>query len=195
VNRLRLPGAAANLMKILHMLFALASILMIVSGCVSPDLSQSRHFDSLTIQGTPQFDEQVEKALALLKAQSPAGYATVTRYIGIVQQYKHSGMEVHHRPPIFQFNGNSAYVSVTWCAGVIAHDSFHSKLYFDYKKQHPWVIRVPGEVYGGEQAERACLEHQLSVLKDIAAPTSEIDWCRQCQTNRYWEVKYQNRSW
>src|ERR1035438_3563461 len=150
-------------MKILHMLFALASILMIVSGCVSPDLSQSRHFDSLTLQGTPRFDEQVEKALALLKAQSPAGYATVTNYFGIVQQYKHSGMEVHHRPPIFQLNGNSAYVSVTWCAGVIAHDSFHSKLYFDYKKQHPWAIWVPGEVYGGERAERSCLEHQLSV--------------------------------
>jgi hypothetical protein len=184
-------------MKISRMLFKLAFILMIVSGCASADLVQPGHFDSVAIQGTPQFDEQVEKALALLKARSPAGYATVTNYIGIVQQNAHSGMEVHHDPPIFQLNTNSAYVSVTWCAGVIAHDSFHSKFYFDYKKQHPRAIRVPDDVYGGEQAERACLEHQISVLTDIGAPASEIDWCRQCetQTNQYWKVKYQNRNW
>jgi hypothetical protein len=184
-------------MKIPRPIFALTAILMICCGCVSPDLSKSRHFDSLAIQGTPQFEEQVEKALALLKAQSPAGYATVTNYIGIVQQDKHSGMEVHHKPPIFQLNSNSVYFSVTWCAGVIAHDSFHSKLYFDYKRQHPWAMWVPNDNYGGKQAERACLEHQMSVLTDIGAPVSEIDWCRQCetQTNQYWKVKYKNRDW
>jgi len=184
-------------MKISRMVFKLAFILMIVGGCASPDSSQSRHFDSISIRGTPQFDEQVEKALTLLKTQSPAGYAIVTNYIGIVQQYEHSGMEVHHNPPIFQLNTDSAYVSVTWCAGVIAHDSFHSKFYFEYKKQHPWAIRVPDDIYSGEQAERACSEHQMSVLKDIGAPASEVDWCRQCetQTNQYWKVKYQNRNW
>jgi hypothetical protein len=184
-------------MNISRLGFQLAFLLLIVSGCASIDSSQSTHFDSLTIRGTPEFDEQVEKALALLKARSPTGYATVTNYIGIVQQHEHSGMEVHHKPPIFQLNVNSAYVSVTWCAGVIAHDSCHSKFYFEHKKQHPWAICVPDDIYRGEQAERACLEHQIAVLKAIGAPASEIDWCRQCetQTNQYWKVKYQNRNW
>ena len=177
------------------MAFAITTILMVVSGCVPPDGYQPRHFDSLVIQGTPKFDEQVEKALTLLKAQSPAGYATVTNYIGIIEEYKHSGMDVRHKPPCFQLNGYSAYYSVSWCAGVIAHDSFHSKLYFDYKKQHPRAIWVPSKVDGGEVAERACLEYQLAVLKEIAAPANEIDWCRQSQTNRYWEVKYEHRNW
>ena len=182
-------------MKVLRTVFAFTTILMIVNGCVSPDLSKSRHFDSLAIQGTPQFDEQVEKALALLKAQSPTAYATVTNYVGIVQEDKHSGMEASHKPPIFQLDGRSAYYSVTWCAWVIAHDSFHSKLYHDHKKEHPRAIWVGKRVWKGEEAERLCLEHQLGVLRDIAAPASEIDWCRQCQTNRYWEVKYRNRNW
>lgn len=102
----------------------------------------------------------------LLRERSRDGYATVTNYIGIIQEHEHSGMQVHQSPPVFQLNGNSAYYSVTWCAGVIAHDSIHSKLYFDYKKQHPWSLWVPARTYGGDDAEHACLEHQLSVLKD-----------------------------
>jgi hypothetical protein len=184
-------------MKTSVFVVAIALIVAVLSGCKSPDAFPPKHFDNLVIQGTPKFDEQVEQALALLKARSPQGYATVTNYVGIIQEFEHSGMQVHHRPPIFQLNGTSAYYSVSWCAGVIAHDSFHSKLYFDYKKQHPWALRVPPGIYGGEQGERACLDHQLFVLKDIGAPTNEIEWCRQSanQTNQYWKVKYKDRNW
>jgi hypothetical protein len=184
-------------MKFSLTVFELAFILAIAAGCASPDLSKSGQFDSLTLQGTPQFDEQVEKALALLKTRSPAGYATVTNYIGIIQQNEHSGMDVHHKPPLFQLNDHSASYSVTWCAGVIAHDSYHSKLYFDYKQQHPRALLVPDDIYGGERAERACLEHQISVLKAVGAPASEIAWCQQCetQTNKYWDVRYNQRNW
>ena len=182
-------------MKVLPMILASMTTLAVVSGCSSPSKSPLKRFDSLSIQGTPKFEAQVEKALALLKAQSPAGYATVTNYVGIVRENKHSGMEVHHKPPVFLLNGNSAYYSISWCAGVIAHDSFHSKLYFDYKKQHPEARWVPKTVDRGEEAERACLQHQLAVLKDIAAPASEMDWCRQSVTNQYWLVKYRNRNW
>ena len=184
-------------MKIMRFIFALATAMLRVSGCASRELTPAGHFDSLVIQGTPPFVDQVEQSLALLKARAPAGYAIVTNYVGIIQQYQHSGMEVHNHPPIFQLNTNSAFASVTWCAGVIAHDSFHSKLYFDFKRQHPEVKWIPDKTYGGEQAERVCLAHQLLVLIDIGAPDREIAWCRQCQTqtNAYWQVKYKNRSW
>jgi hypothetical protein len=178
-------------------LFALAFIL-VVSGCKSHQPIPSKRFDSIAIEGTPKFDEQVEKALTLLKARSHDGYATVTNYIGIIQEYEHSGMQVHHAPPVFQLNTNSAFYSVTWCAGVIAHDSIHSKLYFDYKQRHPWSLWVPAKVHGGDDAEHVvCMEHQLSVLKQIGAPTNEIAWCLQCETdtNRYWKVKYRDRDW
>jgi hypothetical protein len=175
------------------LVFTLATIFAIC-GCKSPDTTRGRHFDTLIIQGTPQFQEQVTKALTLLKTRSRDGYATATNYIGIIQQHEHSGMEVHRRPPVFQLNDKSANYSVTWCAGVIAHDSIHSKLYFDYKKQHPWLWVRP-EIHSGENAELACIEHQLAVLKDIGAPTNEIDWCRQSKTNEYWKVKYRNRNW
>lgn len=177
--------------------FAFALILL-VSGCKSPVSSPStERFDNLTIQGSPQFREQVANALALLKSKSPQGFEIVTNYVGLIEQHEHSGMQVHHNPPVFQLNDKSAFYSLTWCAGVIAHDSFHSKLYFDYKKQHSWSLWVPPGVHGGAKAEHACLQHQLAVLQNIGAPTNEIDWCRQSatQTNKYWEVKYKNRNW
>jgi hypothetical protein len=176
---------------------AIAIVLAVVTGCKSPTPSPFRHFDNLVIQGSLRFDEQVEKSLTLLKTSAHAAYANVTNYVGIILEHEHSGMEVHHNPPIFQLNGNSAFYSVTWCAGVIAHDSYHSKLFFDYKKQHPWSLWVPAETHGGARAERDCLEHQLQVLKDIHAPTNEIAWCQQCltQTNQYWKVKYKDRNW
>lgn len=184
-------------MKMAHLTLVLALIVLINGGCKSHTPSQSKRFDTVAIQGTPKFDEQVAVALALLKSRSADGYATVTNYIGIIQEHEHSGMEVHHKPPIFQLNGSSAYYSRTWCAGVIAHDSFHSKLYFDYKRQHPWSLWVKPGVYGGAAAEHACLQHQIAVLKDIGAPTNEITWCQhvETETNKYWEVNYKNRNW
>lgn len=95
--------------------FAIAFLLLIVSGCKSPDLSKSKHFDNVIIQGAPQFEEQVEKALVLLKTQSPHGYATVTNYIGMIQQHEHSGMNVHHKPD-FPTQGNVRFLfSVLVC--------------------------------------------------------------------------------
>lgn len=187
--------AESNPMKISKIVLAFAVVLIGICGCKSTNGYQTEHFESVVIQGTRKFDNAVENALALLKSKSPSGYATVTNYIGRIQEHDHSGMKVGRRPPVFQLNTNSAFVSTSWCAGVIAHDSCHSKLYSDYRQQHWLALWVPPRVYSGEQAEKACLEHQLSVLKQVGAPTSEISWCRQCQTNNYWEVRYKDRNW
>jgi hypothetical protein len=55
---------------------------------------------------------------------------------------KHNGMVADHQPPSFQLNDYSAFYSVTSCAGVIAHDPIHSKLYRDYRVRHE--SKVPG---------------------------------------------------
>ena len=164
---------------------------MVVSSCAAP--KEVRRFDSIVIRGTPEFSEQVGNALVLLKMNSPVAYAIVTNHVGIIEQGKHSGMWAWLKPPKFELNERTAFYSLTWCAGTIAHDSFHSKLYAEYLKEHPKAKRVPNTVWMGEQAEKRCLEHQITVLKEIGAPAREIDWSGQ--TNRYWEVKYRNRKW
>ena len=116
-------------MSPLKSFLALASLLIVANGCVAP--RESRRFDNIVIRGTSEFSDRVESALGLLKTNSPLGYATVTNYVRIIQQATHSGMRASSQPPQFDLNERTAFYSVTWCAGSIAHDSFHSKLFAD----------------------------------------------------------------
>jgi hypothetical protein len=161
-----------------------------VIGCVAP---KRAHHDQLIIRGTARFEDQVQKALALLQGKATGAYTVVTNDIGVIQQSKRSGMKAYLNPPRFEMSDGTAFYSLTWCAGCIAHDSFHSKLYHDYLRAHPGARSVPDPVWTGEAAEKACSEHQIQVLKDIGAPVAEVDWCRQ--TNQYWKVKYRDRNW
>jgi hypothetical protein len=174
----------------LRFTFALVSMLALAPGCTTP--KQAGRFESVEIRGTPAFVRQVENALGLLKTNSPTGYATVTNYVGIIEEAKRSGMRAWSKPAKFELSKRTAFHSLTWCAGTIAHDSFHSKLYADYLREHP-KGRVPDKIWTGEEAERQCCEHQIAVLNEIGAPTREVRWC--AETNRYWEVKYRNRTW
>jgi hypothetical protein len=180
------------LVPTLRRIFALAAVVLVVSGCRSPGTSNTRRFDSLAIRGTARFDEQVERALALLKTKSPLAYAVAANYVGIIQPGEHSGMRATQNPPVFELNERSAFHSVTWCAGVIAHDSFHSKLYHDHKNTHRGS--VPRQVWTGHEAEMKCLEHQLQVLKEIGAPDGEIGYCQTLKPD-YADVPYRKRNW
>ena len=101
-------------------------------------------------------------------------------------------MLANQTPPVFEFNNRSALYSVTWCAGDIAHDSFHSKLYHDYQKLHSQS--VSDDVWTGHDAEVKCLNHQLQVLKDIGAPENEINYCHHISLD-YADVDYNKRNW
>ncbi len=155
---------------------------------------KSSRLDGLEIRGTANFENQVVTALTLLRAKSPEAYRIVTNNIGIIKQAKRTGMAAYSTPPTFELNGRTAFYSTTWCAGCIAHDSFHSKLYHDYLKQHLGAVRVPDDVWTGEASERKCLAHQTRVLKDIGASFDEISWL-SVTNNRYWEVDYNKRDW
>ena len=151
-------------------------------------------FDSLRISGNPRFQQQVSSALSLLRGRSPDGYQIVTNNIGIIAQAKHSGMAAYRDPPTFDLNDRTAFYSVTWCAGSIAHDSMHSKLYFDYRRAHAGAS-VPDNVWIGETVEKACTDHQHHVLLQIEAPSNEIAQCVWNPKDRYWEVDYTKRNW
>lgn len=168
---------------------ALVGILIVASGCTATKLI---HFETVEIRGTSEFQVRVVSALKLLKAQAADAYSIITNEIGVIEQSKRSGMRAWLKPPKFEMADGTAY-SITWCAGSIAHDSFHSKLYHDYLREKPKTKQVPEAVWTGAEAEKLCTTHQLTVLKAIGGPTNELDWC--LQTNRYWDVKYHDRSW
>jgi hypothetical protein len=156
-------------------------------------LLSTRAFGSeIEINGTEKFRGTISNALVLLELKSPEAYKIVTNNIGIIRESERSGMRADERRPVFELNDSSAFYSLTWCASVIAHDSFHSKLYHDYQKAHSGS--VPPDVWIGHDAETKCLEHQVQVLKAIGAPENEINYCSKISPD-YSDVPYQKRNW
>ena len=150
------------------------------------------------IIGSARFTNQVHRAILLLKAQDTNAYAIVTNYVGRIQGGERSGMWAYQTPPTYEMSDASAFYSVTWCAATVAHDSFHSKLYRDYKKDHG--DQVPDTVWTGIAAEQQCMKFQLSVMEHIGASKWEIDYARKQADGHYvkdgetWS-EYNRRPW
>jgi len=147
----------------------------------------------LKVQGSGKFGAQIANALALLQAKAPEAYQIVTNQIGIIQQGEHSGMWAYRVPPVFEIADPTTFYSVTWCAGCIAHDSIHSKLYHDWQRTNS--SPVPDGVWTGAAAEKQCLEHQVRVLKQIGAPTNEIVYCSQVKPDFFDVNKHGTNTW
>jgi len=152
-------------------LAALILLLLLISNWTS-----SRSFDGLQIKGSTRFVDQVVRALTLLRDKSPVAYAIVTNHVGSIKQAKRSGMRLDVVPPTFELADPTAFYSLTWCAGSIAHDSFHAKLYQDKVKEIHAALPA-GDWSAQVEEEKQCLAHQLHVLRAIGAPLLELNHC------------------
>ncbi len=129
-------------------------------------------FDGIHIRGDNDFIKRVETSLALLRDKSPEAFALTQQYVKRIQKRRRSGMRAYADPPTFDLSARSACHSVTWCAGVIAHDMYHSKLYHEYRHAHGEP--VPDDAWCGQMRELECIDYQLRVLQQIGAPQYEI---------------------
>ncbi len=151
------------------------------------------------IMGSAKFTDQIVKALTLLKSKAPDAYSIVINYVKRIEQGERSGMWAYKTPPTYEIADKTAFYSLTWCAATIAHDSFHSKLYHDYKTRHGEP--VPDSIWTGTEAEKQCMEHQITVMSLIGAPKSEIDYSKQQADGQYVDDKEtrghyrKNRNW
>ena len=133
--------------------------------------------DAPEIRGTTPFKDQVSQALDLLKENSPRAHQPVVKYVGRIQEGERSGMWAYRTPPTYEMHRRTAMYSLTWCAGTIAHDAYHSKLYHEHQQKHG--SPVPASVWTGKEAEKACMREQIRVLQLLRAPKSEIQHCQR----------------
>ena len=149
------------------------------------------------IVGSTRFRSQVHRALLLIKARDADAYAIIMEDVGRIAEGKRSGMWAYRTPPTYEMSDATAFCSLTWCAATIAHDSFHSKLYHDYRKRHG---EVPDAIWTGTAAEQQCMKHQLTVMRRIGSPQSEISYAETQADGHYvkdhetWD-DYEKRDW
>ena len=128
--------------------------------------------DGIAIRGNERFIQQVSDSLVLLREKAPDAFALSQQYMKRIEQSSRSGMRAYAEPPTFDLAPKTAFYSTTWCAGSIAHDTYHSKLYHEYLDAHGEP--VPDDAWGGQAKELECIHYQSRVLKDIGAPEYEM---------------------
>ena len=104
--------------------------LLLLSGCRANEAPQreEQDYEGIAVVGNKEFIEQVQTAVTLMKVKAPNAFGMTQSYVGRIEQGPRSGMWAYRDPPTFELNDRSAFYSITWCAGSIVHDSYHSKL-------------------------------------------------------------------
>lgn len=148
---------------------------------------------NVLIEGSSGFTSETNKALNLLKNSSE--YPAITQYLDRIKEYDKSGMNVYSDVPTFQVGQPTWNSSTMWYAGTIAHDSYHSKLYFEAKEANGG--NEPNRsTWTGKEAEQKCLAFQMKVLQQMGADNDTIDQVRQELSNpTYQDIPYENRTW
>ncbi len=158
---------------------------VIACGC-----TDSATYHGVKIRGSEKFANQVQAALALINEKAPDEFGVISKYVRRIEEHDRSGMDASHRT--CQLAPASTYYSLTWCAGVIAHEAHHAKLQSS-----------PSYEYGLVEEERACNVFQASVMEKIGAPRDELDHlAKQDGTHfdangdgEYTESDYEARDW
>lgn len=147
----------------------------------------------IAIDGNSQFTTETEKALNLLHKSSD--YFTITQYVKRLKEYDHSGMDVYSDVPTFQVGEDTWKGDPVWYAGAIAHDSCHSRLYFEAKANNGGN-EPDRNAWTGSQAEITCLGFQIKVLQEIGGDQATIDYLKEVMKDpKYQNVPYENRTW
>lgn len=142
------------------------SILWLVVGCACT------RFDTVSVRGPEGFRDAVTNSLGLLKTKSPHSYGVITNSVEVIRPGAHRAMFASARRPRLELPISVCEDSVTWRAGVIAHNVYHSHLFHQSRREHPDTCISFG-VWAFGDAESKCLEFQLMALRDIGAPWNE----------------------
>lgn len=145
----------------------------------------------LDIQGPPSFKSQVTSALKLIWMADRESFLFIRRNLYVVRNETQTGFYMENGRPVAAVSKDHAFRSLTWCAGVIAHQAWHAAYTLNkaQKKARP-APPPPGEQgalqveanpmrfdYKGMDAilyvEDRASAFQLQILRKIGAPERE----------------------
>jgi hypothetical protein len=161
----------APLLPLILLPFALATAM--VTGYLWLPRPDDVLIAGVEVRGSPEFVGRIKAALQLLCDRSPDEFDIVQKYVGRIQQAERSGMNADAHPPTLDLSDRTSNYSLTWCAGSIVHDAYHSKLFHDYRTE--FGEPVPDSAWRGKAREMECNQLQMSVLKNIGAPAFELE--------------------
>lgn len=146
---------------------------------------------AIDIEGSPEFKGQVLSALKLIWAADRDTFMFIKNNLSVIRSQNMTGFYMDHGQAVAAISDANAFRSVTWCAGVIAHQAWHAAYALAKNKNKALPpppppgqkadLRVdanPVRVdYHGMDSlldiEAKAFAFQLDVLRKVGAPRSE----------------------
>lgn len=145
----------------------------------------------LNIKGDDRFKEQITQAMKLIWLYDRDSFLVIRKYVFEIRKENRTTSYMEDGAPVMAISEDHAFRSLTWAAGIIAHNAWHA--YYDLNSKKPAKKGVPEPGQGGffsggftNPLERkkgnletfftlegkAC-EFQLKILEAVGAPKSE----------------------
>jgi hypothetical protein len=147
---------------------------------------------ALEVKGDDNFKSQVTHSLKLIWLSDREDFLFIKKYLSVIRNEDKTEFYLDNGRPVAALSKAQANRSLTWCAGLIAHQAFHSYIKFNSKKKQKVRPPLPGEKDEREflvnpaafdytslnsilnMEARAC-SFQMEVLRKIGAPRREIN--------------------
>jgi len=137
-------------------------------------------FEGIEIRGKPEFLFCTQESLDRL--QSTSQFELIRKHVRVICQGRRSGMKAWADKPTFTVGKATWKHSDVWYAGTIAHDTYHSKLYFGAKGGNHGK-EPDSDASTGVEAEKQCLAFQRKVLLELNADKKIIAYIDHCAQN------------
>lgn len=154
---------------------------------------EETYSSSLQIKGDEYFKENAKQALKLIWLSDRESFYFIKKYVFEIRQESKTGFYFDEGVPVVAISQANAQKSLTWLAGVIAHNAWHAYREFSTRaaKRKKKEVPLPGEnkkdysipsqiFYEGKsfdeflEAEKEACAYQEETLAKIGASKSEI---------------------
>lgn len=147
---------------------------------------------ALEVKGDDNFKSQVMHSLKLIWLSDRENFLFIKKYLSVIRNEDKTEFYLDNGRPVAALSNAQANRSLTWCAGLIAHQAFHAYIKFNSQKKQKVRPPLPGEKDEREffvnpaalnytslngildMEARAC-SFQVEILRKIGAPRPEIN--------------------
>jgi hypothetical protein len=104
----------------------------------------AKNISALDIQGSPEFKGQVTGALKLIHLADRETFLFIKKCLYIIRNENKTDLYLDGGQPVAAISSAHAFRSMPWCAGIIAHQAFHSYAKFSAGEKQKFVPPPPG---------------------------------------------------
>ena len=109
-----------------------------------PAQEEARAFSVLDIKGSPEFKSRVTGALKLIWLADRETFLFIRKQLYVIRNEDKTDFYLDAGQPVAAISSAHAFRSMPWCAGIIAHQAFHSYVKFSAAKKDTFLPPPPG---------------------------------------------------